>query len=338
MFGLLEAVKIPLKKSNEPNIFMMANIGLQDYMNTEYYGEISLGTPEQSFQVIFDTGSSNLWVPSQKCDSSCTSKSLYDASLSSTYSANGTDFDITYGSGPVSGFLSTDVLNLGSITLNNVTFAEITNAKGLGKAYSLGKFDGIFGLAFDSIAVDNVQSPFHQLVSQGLITNPIFSFYLGNNEEGLLTFGDIDHTKYTGSVNYVPLVDETYWKIKLDKLIIENSVYGEGESAIVDTGTSLITGPATSIEKIASQLGIRKTLGQYIVNCNKNLPNITFVLNDKSYTLDSSDYLIQDNGVCILGLMSLDVPLWILGDVFIRKYYTVFDYGNSQVGFGMLRV
>lgn len=162
--------------------------------NAEYYGPISLGNPKQTFSVIFDTGSSNLWIPSKKC-SGCGSHKLYDSSSSSSYVANGTVFNIQYGSGPVSGFLSKDNVFVGDIGIKQVNFAEITDVKGLGAAYSVGKFDGILGLGWGSIAVDGIPTIFGDMVAQNLVPKPLFSFYLGTQDgadgvlPGLCIFG-----------------------------------------------------------------------------------------------------------------------------------------------------
>jgi cathepsin D len=83
------------------------NIPVKDYMNTQYFVDVKIGTPAQTFTVVPDTGSSNLWVYSSKCyNLVCLYHSKYDASKSSTYKANGEKFGITYGSGSISGTVS----------------------------------------------------------------------------------------------------------------------------------------------------------------------------------------------------------------------------------------
>ena len=193
-----ELIRFPLSRQpNEEfvNNMMTANAGgsstryyaengdiiINDYQNAQYYGSIEIGTPSQSFNVIFDTGSSDLWVASTLCGLlSCGAHQRYKSSTSTTFIANGTDFHIRYGSGPVSGFQSVDHVTVGGLVVKEQEFAEVTDAKGLGIGYLLGKFDGILGLAFPILSVNKVPTVFENMVSQGLVPKAQFAFYLGN--------------------------------------------------------------------------------------------------------------------------------------------------------------
>jgi hypothetical protein len=110
-----------------------------------------LGTPSQKFTVIFDTGSSNLWVPSSKCFAiPCLLHHRYNARKSSTYKKNGTEFGIRYGTGEVAGFISSDVLTWGGLSVP-IQFGETTKMPGI--TFIAAKFDGILGLGYPGIAV-----------------------------------------------------------------------------------------------------------------------------------------------------------------------------------------
>ena len=313
-------------------------IVIDDYQNAQYYGEISVGTPGQKEMVIFDTGSANLWVPNTKPFLS--QKNIYDHSKSSTYKKNGTTFAIQYGSGPVSGVFSADTVTIGDLKLQDYTFAEVDKTSGLGLGYRLGKFDGILGLGWDSISVGHVPTPMNALVKSGQLPEPVFAFYLGNKQPGELVFGGVDPKHYTGSFSFVPLSSESYWEIKLDDVKLGSDSVSSTKSAIVDSGTSLLAGPKSEIAKIATKLGAKSVLGrEYVVDCSAKLPDLTFTLGGKDFTLKQADLILQASGSqCVLGLTGLDVPpprgpLWILGDVFMRKYYVQFDWGQKRLGF-----
>ncbi|CAM9441166.1 unnamed protein product [Ascophyllum nodosum] len=315
---------------------------VKDYQNAQYYGQqVDIGTPPQTFDVIFDTGSANLWVAGSSCGLSCGLHSRYSASSSSTHENDGREFKITYASGPVSGELSVDAVNWGGLELEEQIFAEVNNAKGLGLAFILGKFDGIMGLAFDEISVEGVPTPFGRLVEAGELDEPVFAFYLGNQKEGELIIGGTDPDHYIHDITYVPVSKKGYWQLDMDDVTVDGESIASVKSAIIDSGTSLLVGPTDAVKAIAAKAGAIKIFnGEYVLPCTAELPLLTFTIAGKDYSLEGDEYIISagNDKLCILAVMAMDIPepngpLWILGDVFMRKYYTVFDYGNSQLGF-----
>lgn len=318
---------------------------IKDYANAQYYGTVKIGSPPQEFQVIYDTGSSNLWVPEVGCVH-CGykwihgGKNKYDSDASQSFVEDGSDFSIQYGSGAVSGVFAGDsVILADDIEVKNQKFATIHDAAGMGIAYTFAYFDGILGLGFDSISVGGVETVFHNAIEQGAVEKPMFAFYLGDNADGELTFGGYDDTKFEGDLSWVALSDATYWRINTDGVKI--GLFSSGPSdAIVDSGTSLITGPSKDILAIALEIGAKPTItGQYTIDCEKvdDIPEITWTIDGKDYPVPGKDLVISASGTCLFAMMGMDFPKpgpqWILGDVFMRKYYTVFDYEQERVGF-----
>ncbi|CAK4646199.1 hypothetical protein LEN26_001510 [Aphanomyces euteiches] len=327
----------------DPNGFQAGDLNdhgevvIEDFQNAQYYGQISLGTPGQTFNVIFDTGSSNLWVPNKLFGS----HRVYKHEASSSFKANGTEFHIQYGSGPVSGYLSQDTLSVASLTLKDQFFAEINVTKGLGPAYYFGHFDGIFGLAFDSISVAHIKTPFHRMLDT--LDLPVFAFYLGDNQPGELTFGELDPKHYKGDISYIDLSSQTYWQIPLDRVTVGQTEVSGNTQCIVDSGTSLLAGPKELVKQLAKEAGAHSfIMGEYLIQCDSPGPDISFVLGGKTYTLSKKDYIIKSGPICLFAFVGIDIPsgpLWILGDVFMRKHYTVFEWnksGKARVGFAEL--
>ncbi|CAO3595367.1 unnamed protein product [Absidia cylindrospora] len=319
-------------------------VPLSNYMNAQYYGVIELGTPPQPFTVVFDTGSSNLWVPSTSCSSiACFLHKRYDSEKSNSYVENGTEFAIQYGTGSLEGFISQDTLNVGGIALPHQGFAESTKEPGF--TFALARFDGILGLGYDTIAVQHVVPPFYNMVNRELVDEPVFSFWLNDagdeSDGGELVFGGTDPAHYQGDITWAPVTRKGYWQIEMQDIKFDGEyVELDPIGAAIDTGSSLLVAPTTVAELINKQLGAEKNwAGQYTIDCDKvpDLPEFCFVFAGKDFCLDGEDYVLNVQNQCISGFMGMDIPapagpLWIVGDVFLRKYYSVYDLGNDRVG------
>jgi len=326
------------------------SVSLTDVQDTEYFGEVLIGTPPQKFQVIYDTGSSNFWVPSKSC-SNCKqgSSPRYDSSKSSSYKKNGQSFALRYGTGSCTGFLTNDDVTVGGLTITDFAFGEVTQEAA--DVFGQAPFDGILGMGPAKAAADHVPMPMATLVQQGKIQHNIFAAYLASGEQAgsTLSLGGPDSRFYTGEFTYVPVAKAAsllpYWLISASSITAGDASAGCGFllgcESVVDTGTSLLAGPPTAVKKLTDKIGAVKE------DCSnvKSLPTLTFKFAGHDFTLEPDFYVLKikdpTSGAyqCQLGIQGINAgaPIWILGDPFLRKYYTVWDAEQNRVGFAVAK-
>ncbi|XP_062298162.1 pepsin A-like [Scomber scombrus] len=307
-----------------------------------YYGIISIGTPPQSFKVIFDSGSSNLWVPSIYCNSpACNNHHKFNPTTSSTYRRNGGSLKIQYGTGSMTGILGYDTVMVGGLAVRNQIFGlSQTEAPFMQHM----RADGILGLAYPRLSASGATPVFDNMMREGLVTQDIFSVYLSRHSQqgSVVTFGGVDPNHYYGPITWIPLSNELYWQITVDSVTVNGQVVAcnGGCQAIVDTGTSLIVGPQSSISNINSHVGASSQNGDYRVDCNNiaQMPDVTFHIHGQEFTIPASAYVRQSQYYgCRTGFGGGGDSLWILGDVFIRQYYSIFSRSQNMVGLAQAR-
>lgn len=346
-----EGLKNNLKNNKKEETIERKNtiksISLKNYKNTQYVGNIEIGNPPQSIPVIFDTGSGNIWVNSAQCQSeSCKKHVSYDRSKSKDFSNICIGVEVTFGSGVIQGEINQDTISLGGLLVSNQKFGEIINEKG--DVFNDGYFSGILGLAYPQMAASNTLPLLDSIIKQKLLNKNIISFYYTYNEDldGQVNIGYIDDTKYTGKLQYFKVVDKYYWDIKLKDILYNGvtlNLCKEGCKAVIDTGTTLITGPTNDLNILLDSIPVDN-------DCNhlEAAKSISFVFeneenpNGVEYKLSPEDYIYMSDQKtsCRALMMPLDVPVphgpvWILGDVFMQKYFTVFNRDIDSVGFGL---
>lgn len=329
---------------------------------TEYYGEVSVGTPPQSFLVVFDTGSGNLLLPSTGCTSEgCTKHTRYDPNRSNTSAqiafaekpttlvqvdGERDEVTITFGTGEMTGVYTRDTVCLGGSSIcakaNFVAASEETD-----EPFAAVPFDGILGLSLPQMAEGDSFAIVDQFVSAGVLEQSLFSVFFGHEgEQSEVTFGAYKHEHMAGELFWTSVTEPGYWQVKVDDIWIGGKNQHicpspRGCQVAVDTGTSLLAGPSEVVDAMADAIDVQDDCSNIT-----SLPAIGFAVGQHTLTLLPEDYIsrtkTEGDVLCSLGMMSLDIPppkgpLFIFGDPFLRKYYTVYDREKLRVGFALAR-
>ncbi|KAJ7270727.1 acid protease [Mycena haematopus] len=315
--------------------------------DVEWAGTISIGTPGQKFLIDFDTGSSDLWVPSSSCKSStCSSKSKYRASSSSTGAKQSGTFSIEYGDGSsVSGPVYQDTVSVAGVVATKQLFSPVTT---LSSSFADDPTDGILGLAFPAISSLKNGVPFFNTANQeGTVSANQFGFLLASNGSELF-LGGTDATKYTGELEFHD-VDTTsgFWQVTGVKAKVGTTTVVSGIETIIDSGTTIMYGPPASVKKLYAAVEGAKLFdsenGYYSFPC-ATPPQIAFNWGGQDWVISAANINLgqteEGSSLCVGALAGQDIGLgdnvWLLGDSFMKNVYTAFDFGEEAVGFAAI--
>ena len=337
-----------LYEQNQTDPLHQTYLPLENYQNLAYIGELSIGNPPQNFKMLFDTGSEYIWVPDISLSDNNFVNRFNCSKSDSCYPNQNTRVNIAYGAGSVNGYLAFDHISINpNISVLNQTFILSYNIVDMKNFIA----DGICGLGLSS----KYPSLLDNLKSQGIIENQFFSLYLDNNPEAYadsfseLIINGIDSSYYKGSFMYLPLSNNHSWSINLENVELNgNNIPITASTALIDSGSSLIIVPQSDFHQIESTLQNQFNFYCFVdsisnlLKCEcpngdiNNFPALNLTFQNYSLSLPPSYYITQDQNVCTLLIDGVpNIKMWVLGDVFLRYYYTIFDAENKQIGFAL---
>ncbi|XP_057583134.1 pregnancy-associated glycoprotein 2-like [Hippopotamus amphibius kiboko] len=324
--------------TNDLNISLQP---LRNYLDLCYIGNITIGTPPQEIRVVFDTSSSFMWVPAIYCHNPfCRTHDFFKPQLSTTFKFSDQSFNLKYSTGMIVGNLVYDTVRIMNLVNLHQEFGLSVRQSGLDDAI----FDGVLGLGYPSLAPKRITPIFDNLKTRGIISQPVFAFYLSTKKEtgSVVMFGGVDNSYYKGELKWIPVSRKHYWQIAMDRITMNGVVVGcyHGCQAILSTGTTLLAGPTTLVTIIQKLISAMPFGEEYHVTCShiRSLPTIIYTINGNDYPVPAAAYIWKGPySTCISrfrgGTETWNLlETWVLGDAFLRLYFSVYDRGNNRVG------
>merc|ERR1711977_15489 len=341
----IHPVVTPKKKIHQR---LIAETELSNSDLVEYFGKFAVGNPPQYFKVVFDTGSGILWVPSHLCrGEACRDHTRLNGPADKTLKMDHGYVNIKYGTGRMRGRRATDVVHVSDVHVQKQDFLMSTDEEGI--VFRNGRFDGVMGLGRETLAgiLSNGEegrgTPFYiNAMKNDLLAEKKFSIYVSKKmgNPGALILGGVNPNLMKEPVTYHKGHSPAYWMVGLGQMKVGDTVVQTGGArGIVDSGTSLLVGPPQIINKILPHVQVQEDCSN--LDTLKPLEITMKDVNgkDKVYVLEPKDYVMNRMGRCKTGIAIMQIqlamahPIVILGDTFLRKFYSVYDHSNGQIGF-----
>jgi cathepsin D len=313
----------------------------QDGSDYSYFSSIRIGSKGKDMWMLIDSGSANTWVFAADCTSqACSKHDTLGKADSDTLDITSNRWSVTYGTGDVGGVVASDKIAFAGYEVQ-LGFGLATNASDDFTTYPM---DGILGLGRASSNKLGTPTLMDVMASQKLLPANLFGVHLSRSADGAtdgqITFGAPDTSKFTGDLSYTDSLSvDGLWEIPADGAAVDGqSLELTGKTAIIDTGTSYILMPPKDAKALHAKIPGSSNSGEaFTVPCETKLP-IQFSFSGVSYDVLPKDYVGKPDKTgktCasnIVGHQSFGVDTWLLGDVFLKNVYTVFDFDKDRIG------
>nr|ABW39370.1 aspartic protease [Metschnikowia reukaufii] len=347
-------------------------------MSEYYLATLNIGSNNDTVKVLLDTGSSDLRMMQKDVEclesdesaggNACSIDGTFDPKGSSTFKqmSNAPDFNITYGDGTfATGYYGIDSVSIGSARVPQCTFGVVNSTT---------SDVGVFGIGLPANEAGNADTPDFNgtgfifpnfpllLKSAGVTLKNVYSLYLNSEDatSGSVLFGAVDHAKYSGTLQTVPLVNPypDYYPVATQFQIVISSVSVQGPKksvvvtsspfqALLDSGTTITQFPEDIVISIGAMMrgSYNETEGFIQVDCNymTNTDSVIFDFSGAQISVPFSDLVFSDGSSCFLGLEPVDedpvsdAPYAILGDNFLRHAYVVYDLEDYEISLAQVK-
>ena len=313
----------------------------QDGTDFSYFSQLKFGASGKTIYVLIDTGAASTWIMGSDCTSKpCASHSTFGIQDSSTLKLADSKFNISYGTGTVSGLIANDSVSLAGFSIP-LSFGLATTVSDEFLAYPM---DGILGLGRPALKVMESQTAMEIIQNSKLLKTNIIGINLQRNSDGdtdgEMSFGLSDTAKYGGDLSYTSTTpDNALWEIPVDDIIVGGVACNfSGKTGIIDTGTSFILLPPMDAQRFHALIPQSQQAGDvFNVPCS-SATSVRISISGVSYNITSKDYVgnpTKGAGLCssnIIGRQAFGPNQWLLGDVFLKNVYTVFDFDKNRIG------